>query len=799
MNTKENKIREHLKRLRTNITIVIIAVLFIAMVSVATVSATPNLPTLPAQNAIKQAIADGNFSIDDIEGNPEYSIKILEQNETHIKFKANTRIIFKNPKGAGYDNNRWPSFKINKTEGNIKAGNYDQQIKDSILYDIKKIKDKDERSKKLKEWNRYNFENGSRIYEVSEVYEATYPNESDLKSALSRILPGDTKVYNNYVLMGFTNNVHWTYSRQENLYVKIIFWKVLIAWARVDAILDATLGLRLPTIVGLNMPSTMVRGQSYTLNTNINGQDWDAAQYSVANVPSENGNEFIARGQASLTIQAWARIIGNIGPYYLYNKGFDYSRSFQTPFGPYQEFPIPDLYLSPDQTGLKVYCCANLLWGGIGLKIDPNLGSDKITASWNVGGDAIGSGSTEYNMPNTNYYFGPVLANDYSPTTDYANIRLSDYKYYFTICGLTLGANLQGGLTFLPLTIQTGYIDFYTYNCGDITEGHYLGIYQGTTADSVNGEDLVIPENINLFVNGSDNALYYNKYDNTSWSGWQGLGGYITSNPDVISSGPDLYVFVRGSDNALYYKKYNSTSWSGWQDLGGNVTSDSDEAKLGSNLYVFIRGTDNALYYNKYDNTSWSGWQGLGGNVTSDSDEAKLGSNLYLFARGSDNALYYNKYDNTSWSGWQNLGGYITSNPDVISSGPDLYVFVRGSDNALYYKKYNSTSWSGWKGLGGNVTSDSDEAKLGSNLYVFVRGTDNALYYNKYDNTSWSGWQGLGGYITSKSDETISGYNLNVFVRGRDNAIYYNKYDGASWSGWQSLGGYAISKPDTTS
>lgn len=480
---KEKKIgkRNILKDIGMILTIGTICMTFVTIASAASNSQEDKLPdTAPLQNAIKKAIADRNFSADDIEGSPEYGTEILEKNETHIKVKSTTRITFKNPKGAGYGNNRWPKFEVQKAEGNIKAGDYDQQIQDSILSEIQNIKDESERSKKLKEWKNYDFKYGSRTYEFSEIYEATYPEPTSFATISPR------SNYNDDILMGSTKPIHWTYSREANLY--LLWWKV--AWARVDAVLDAALGLRLPTTVGLDIPDTMIRGQSYTLNTNINGQDWDVAKYSAANVPPENGNEFVARGNASITVQAWARVIGNIGPYYLYNKGFDYGKSFQTPFGPYQEFPIPELYLSPDQTGLKIYY--SILWAGIGLKIDPDLSSDKITASWNAGGDAIGSGLVRYNMPNTNYYFGPVTVNDYSTTTDYANIRLSDYNYYFSICKLTLGANVQAGLTFIGLNIQSGYMDIYNYNCGGATGDLHLGVHQGTNADSITVYSLVL-------------------------------------------------------------------------------------------------------------------------------------------------------------------------------------------------------------------------------------------------------------------------------------------------------------------
>ena len=39
-----------------------------------------------------------------------------------------------------------------------------------------------------------------------------------------------------------------------------------------------------------------------------------------------------------------------------------------------------------------------------------------------------------------------------------------------------------------------------------------------------------------------------------------------------------MSVFVRGGDNGLYWQHFNGTSWSGWQALGGGLTTDPTAA-----------------------------------------------------------------------------------------------------------------------------------------------------------------------------------------------------------------------------
>ena len=54
--------------------------------------------------------------------------------------------------------------------------------------------------------------------------------------------------------------------------------------------------------------------------------------------------------------------------------------------------------------------------------------------------------------------------------------------------------------------------------------------------------------------------------------GYFPLGGFLTSTPTASSWAPNrLDVFVRGSDNALYHRSWNGISWSAYEWLGGNL------------------------------------------------------------------------------------------------------------------------------------------------------------------------------------------------------------------------------------
>ena len=105
---------------------------------------------------------------------------------------------------------------------------------------------------------------------------------------------------------------------------------------------------------------------------------------------------------------------------------------------------------------------------------------------------------------------------------------------------------------------------------------------------------------LDVFVKGTDNALWHKWWDGASWSsGWENLGGVLTSSPGAVSWGNNrIDVFVKGTDNALWHKWWDGASWSNWESLGGVLTSAPTVSSWGDNrLDVFVKGTDNALWH----------------------------------------------------------------------------------------------------------------------------------------------------------------------------------------------------------
>jgi hypothetical protein len=78
-----------------------------------------------------------------------------------------------------------------------------------------------------------------------------------------------------------------------------------------------------------------------------------------------------------------------------------------------------------------------------------------------------------------------------------------------------------------------------------------------------------------VFAGGPDNAVW-NIYQSApgSWSGsgWDSLGGIVTSDPLVtLNQDGCLETFARLSDNALWHswQLAPNNGWSGWTSIGG--------------------------------------------------------------------------------------------------------------------------------------------------------------------------------------------------------------------------------------
>ncbi|MFP5247853.1 MAG: C1 family peptidase, partial [Thermoanaerobaculia bacterium] len=83
------------------------------------------------------------------------------------------------------------------------------------------------------------------------------------------------------------------------------------------------------------------------------------------------------------------------------------------------------------------------------------------------------------------------------------------------------------------------------------------------------------------------------------WSGWESLGGVITSRPDAVSWGNNrIDAFARGADSAVWHRWWNGSSWLGWESLGGQIQGGPGCSSWASGrLDIFATGMNHNLYH----------------------------------------------------------------------------------------------------------------------------------------------------------------------------------------------------------
>ena len=278
------------------------------------------------------------------------------------------------------------------------------------------------------------------------------------------------------------------------------------------------------------------------------------------------------------------------------------------------------------------------------------------------------------------------------------------------------------------------------------------------------------------------------------------VGASVASAP--AASAPDTNssdLFVQGTDNALWYKHYQSGSgWSSWKSLGGALSSSpAAVSRPNGKIDVFVRGTDGAVWTRATTDggSTWSGWKGLGGALAAGTGPAAYAwgdTRIGWMVTGTDNKLWHMWTDSSGTHGWESLGGALSFSPGVTSqTSGSIDVFVQGTDAAVWQRTYANNTWGNWKGLSGQLASGSGPAASSwgnGRLDLFVQGTDNIMWHKSYTGT-WSAWGSLGGALSASPAAAASGGNrIDVFVRGTDNGLWEKSYNGG-WGGWTSVSG----------
>jgi spore germination protein YaaH len=318
------------------------------------------------------------------------------------------------------------------------------------------------------------------------------------------------------------------------------------------------------------------------------------------------------------------------------------------------------------------------------------------------------------------------------------------------------------------------------FNC--IREQYFDDVVSlGAKYDVVNADNIAGVGLFTLDYGGGAPELW-NLIDNkfATPTPWGSVGGVLTSTAAVTSWGTARTdVFVRGTDNALWHRWFDGTSWKPWESLGGVLTSAPGAVSWGANrLDVFVRGTDNAVWHRSWDGTMWAPWDSVGGIATSaPSATSWTAGRLDMVVAGLGGVLWHRSWTSSGWAAWDRIGGVANSDPSVVGSAVGrLDVFVKGTDNALWHRAGDGAgTWSDWESLGGVVVGSPAAASCGAgHLDVFVQGTDKGLWQKSYTGTPWNVWLSLRGSWTGSPGAVCTPGTMSETLteRGLDGALW---------------------------
>jgi hypothetical protein len=271
-----------------------------------------------------------------------------------------------------------------------------------------------------------------------------------------------------------------------------------IAEANADFIFDVGVGLRLPIRVDITAPNpdTMVSvGGQNNFTTSITPLDFTAQDYERLGIPAEDGHEFFAREKLLFELKAWFLGLSLVD----YKLGSDLDmgkacqtklgincQDFVTPFGSDEygvprKFPIPSVDFSPEETGIK-YSLVKNIEIGLGLRIEPQLGSDMITSEWVSANHPAVRGSITYEVAYpAQYSFGGELTNGIGVThlENKEVIMLDNYKFHLNRQVIALLGNLHFEF-FGHDVYQTRYLKIVDFNFSSIFGEPVLAQHRGS-------------------------------------------------------------------------------------------------------------------------------------------------------------------------------------------------------------------------------------------------------------------------------------------------------------------------------
>jgi hypothetical protein len=326
---------------------------------------------------------------------------------------------------------------------------------------------------------------------------------------------------------------------------------------------------------------------------------------------------------------------------------------------------------------------------------------------------------------------------------------------------------------------------------------------QTSPEEGDSGKVLVVLNEREHNITKDENGYDVYDFEPAPDTGWFGLGGLVTSLPNMIVDDQGrTHIFVRASNGALWDNVDGV-----WYSLGGSIASAPFPVKDNNGrIHVLVKGSDSALWDLRFDTLAWTiTWYGFGGSIADMPTATQYWGtgNIIIMVRATDNALWaFDLWDPVTIKGtWYGLGGSIRGIPFALEdTSGNIHSFVQGPDNALWDHIINAQGYRGWYGLGGILSTGQimptavNEPGYTGYVAVMVRGSDDRLWMCDLWPDKSPHWIPLGGWIASGGYAiTDTSARIHTFVKGADGAVWENVFSSSPWSPstakWQLQGG----------
>jgi hypothetical protein len=206
----------------------------------------------------------------------------------------------------------------------------------------------------------------------------------------------------------------------------------------------------------------------------------------------------------------------------------------------------------------------------------------------------------------------------------YVNLNTGAFSGWARISGSTPSPPAladAGNKLYLVVRGISNEIYLRIYDCTSRSWGNWIRL----PGNTYNGPSATIVGNtLHIVVQGGSQSIWHGRMDITTnqWLGWTKLTGLTPSSPALAASADgNIYLVVHGTDNRIYWNRYDGASWTGWQVIPSGLTDIGPGIGFTNNkIYVCVKSISNTfIYVNEMDLTidRWLGWSRLDGATPS--------------------------------------------------------------------------------------------------------------------------------------------------------------------------------------